>query len=241
MKLTPQERAHNRAAFREMSPAQRREYIFTYYKPQLLLAAAVLLALVLLLRSALTRRDTVLCAALVNISIGSDLEQSLTTDYLLSRQLSPKRCAVELYKSLALTDDPSSEAYQYVYASRIKLLSAIESRQLDVVLLNREAYDALSQSGYLAELSPLVAQDDPLAPYLAKNLVILEDNAVEHALDESVAYDAVTREDVNAVSAAASPLLQSAGFGGEVYLAVIANTPRTQQALDYIRYLCQNE
>ena len=64
---------------------------------------------------------------------------------------------------------------------------------------------------------------------------------MEHALDESVAYDAVTREDVNAVSAAASPLLQSAGFGGEVYLAVIANTPRTQQALDYIRYLCQNE
>lgn len=235
MKLTPEERSANRRAFARMTGAQRLDYLLTYYRLPLVLGLVTLLVLGSVIHARLTRREPVLYVGLVNVSIGSGLETRLTEDYLAD---SPsKRDSVALYRDLYLTDDPSSEAYQYVYASRMKLLAALESQQMDLFLMNREAWDALSQSGYLMDLS--AAADDTLAPYLRRNLVIYEDNAREAALDESVSYQAVTGEERNALECTGWSLFSGAGFSEPVYLGVSANSPRLERALDYLHYLCK--
>ena len=226
MKLTRTEKERNRQAFRSMSFSQRLDYVLTYYKPALLaLGLAVIVGIAGVRR--LTERPTDLYVGLINVTVGQELRTVLTD---------PGEIA--LYEGLYLTDDADSAIYQYVYASRMKLLSAIEAQQLDVVLVNREGYDALSQSGYLADLSSLIPEDSPLAPRLVSNLVILEDNAREHALDESIPYRAETTEAVNGLDCTDAPLFRRSGMDDAVYLAVIANSPRAEQALAYCAGLC---
>jgi hypothetical protein len=238
MKLTRQEREDNRKAFREMSPRDRGDYLLTYYKLPLVLLLTVILVVGSFVHKAVTKKTPVLYVGLVNVTVGSGLESSLTTEFLHTLGESHRKSSVELYKGLVLTDDPSSEAYQYVYASRMKVLAAMESREFDVVLMNQEAYDTFSQSGYLAALEPLLGDGDALVPFLTKNLVIYEDNAEEHAMDESVPYEAVTGEEVNAVECSGFPLFHEAGMEGPLYLGLIANSPRVENAVDYLRFLC---
>ena len=56
-------------------------------------------------------------------------------------------------------------------------------------------------------------------------------------LDESIEEERVTRWVPNAFLLSQIPLFQNAGFDGEVYLGLVANSPRTDAALGYIRYL----
>jgi hypothetical protein len=170
VKLTKEEREANRRAFAHMSGAERLEYVLTYYKLPLVLALTALVVLGSLVHEHLTRREPVLWVGLVNVSVGSELEEHLTADFLARHPSPSQRSSVELYQGLYLTDDPNSEAYQYVYASRMKLLAALESKQLDVFVMNREAWDTLSQSGYLLDLSAVA--EGELASHLEKNLVI---------------------------------------------------------------------
>lgn len=261
MKLTKEERRANRQAFRGMSWSKRLDYLLTYYRLALLLGIAALLVVGSMIRGQLTKKEPLLYVGLLNVTIGSELEAKLTTDWVTQLVDAPKRSSVELYQGLYLTDDPSSEAYQYVYASRMKLLAMLESKQLDVVLMNREAYDTLSQSGYLLELEGLLGSDGDLggdarladgarpggdarlgddarlARYLVRNLVIYKDNAEAHAMDESIPYEAVTGEEVNGLDCSAWPVFAKAGFQEPVYLGVIANSPRTEQSRNYIRAL----
>lgn len=243
MKLTKEERRANRQAFRGMSWSKRLDYLLTYYRLALLLGIAALLVVGSMIRGQLTKKEPLLYVGLLNVTIGSELEAKLTTDWVTQLVDAPKRSSVELYQGLYLTDDPSSEAYQYVYASRMKLLAMLESKQLDVVLMNREAYDTLSQSGYLLKLEGLLSGDRALggdarlAPCLVKNLVIYKDNAEAHAMDESIPYEAVTGEEVNGLDCSAWPVFAKAGFQEPVYLGVIANSPRTEQSRNYIRAL----
>ena len=243
MKLTKEERRANRQAFRGMSWSKRLDYLLTYYRLALLLGIAALLVVGSMIRGQLTKKEPLLYVGLLNVTIGSELEAKLTTDWVTQLADAPKRSSVELYQGLYLTDDPSSEAYQYVYASRMKLLAMLESKQLDVVLMNREAYDTLSQSGYLLELEGLLGSDGDiggdarLARYLVRNLVIYKDNAEAHAMDESIPYEAVTGEEVNGLDCSAWPVFAKAGFQEPVYLGVIANSPRTEQVMNYLRFL----
>jgi hypothetical protein len=235
VKLTKEEREANRRAFAHMSGAERLEYVLTYYKLPLVLALTALVVLGSLVHEHLTRREPVLWVGLVNVSVGSELEEHLTADFLARHPSPSQRSSVELYQGLYLTDDPNSEAYQYVYASRMKLLAALESKQLDVFVMNREAWDTLSQSGYLLDLSAVA--EGELATHLEKNLVIYEDNAQEAALDERVEYQADTGEEENALECTDAPAFARAGFSEPIYVGISANCPRVEEALAYLRFL----
>ena len=76
-----------------------------------------------------------------------------------------------------------------------------------------------------------------LAGRLAENNVILEDNEIEHNLDESIPYRAVTKTAANAVLISSFDLFERAGFSGDVYLGVIGNSARMDAVLQYIGYL----
>ena len=115
------------------------------------------------------------------------------------------------------------------------------NRQLDVMLMNREAYDIMSAGGYLLPLADLLGQDEGLyrrvADRLTENTVILEDNDIEHRLDETVPYSAVTESVANGLLISAFPLFEVAGFSGDVYLGAIGNSARSDAVLRYIDYL----
>ena len=88
-----------------------------------------------------------------------------------------------MYSALYLSDDPEAENHEYAYASQLKLMGAINAGSLDVVLMNGEAYNILSQSGSLLELTDLLSRNNTALfrsaePYLTGNTVILYDNSI---------------------------------------------------------------
>jgi hypothetical protein len=214
-----------------MSPGKKLEYIWEYYKWPILLTMLVLGILIWAAQRELTKKEPVLYLALVNVTVGEDLEQALTTGYLTASDKNPRRQEVYVYRDLYLSDDADVLNHEYAYASRTKVMGAVQTQKLDVVLMNREAYDLLSAQGYLLPL------DDPALPPLVSNEVVVSDNAIEWQLNEAATHERVTETVQNALAMSDCPLFQAAGFEGNVYAGVIANSPRPAEALRYLQYL----
>ena len=242
MKLPEKEKAAYKAAFREMSLAQKADHIYTYYKWPIFLAVCLLIVLGSTLHRNLTKKEPVLYLAFANVAVGQDLEQALTEDFLAAAYPGDEKIEAYLYKALHLCENADTLNHEYAYASRMKTLGAMEAKKMDLVILNREAYDLFSQQGFLEDLPALLAEADPallegIRPILCTNSVTQSDNFLEWQLGEAEAHTVVTSESENAVLLNELPLFQSAGFPSEVYLALIANSPRQEAALRYLHYL----
>ena len=241
MKLTREDRAALRASFGQMSWKEKIDYLYTYFKLPIFLGLVALVLLCSTVYRQLTKKSVVLYSAHINIAVGDTLASHLDGDFITSIGENPKRSEVHIYQGVYLSDAPTQEDHQYSYASRLKVMSAIEAKELDVVLMNREAYDILSHSGYLYELPELLAANAALyeaaEPWLTANTVILEDNAIEYHLGEADRYEATTREDINGMEVTSIPAFADAGFPDRVYLGVIANSPRLGAVLQYMEYL----
>ena len=241
MRLTESERAENREALSNMGPSEKLGYIFEYYKFPLVLALIAAIALGSVLYYRLTRREALLFVGFANIAVGDDLDRALNEGFARAIGENPNKKEVSLYRGLYLSRDAATQNHEYAYASQMKTLAAIANRQLDVVLMNREAYDLLSAGGYLLPLDDFIKQDEGLyrrvSDLLTGNTVILEDNDIEHRLDESVPYSAVTETVANGLRVSAFPLFEGAGFSGDVYLGAIGNSARLDAVLRYIDYL----
>ena len=241
MKLTKEQKAAHRAAFRAMSPGEKLEYIWEYYKWPILLTLLVLGILVWTAHRELTKKEPVLYLAQVNVTVGEDLEQTLTTGYLTASDRNPRRQEVYVYRDLYLSDDADVLNHEYAYASRMKLMGSIQTQKLDIAIMNREGYDLCSQKGYLADLPSLLADDPALSeqvtPLLTENEVVLSDNSIDVMLKVAEEEVRVTQSVPNALSLSSLPLFQQAGFDSEIYLGILVNSQRTETALDYIRYL----
>lgn len=237
MKLSPQERAANRAAFRSMSLAQKADYIFAYYKLPLVLALVAIVALGSVAHRALTHKEALLYAAFANVVPPDAVDEALTTGFVLQQGADLARNEVSCYRELYLSSEASVADHQYAYASRLKVMAAVEGQQLDVALMNQEAYDLLSASGFLLDLRQTYGDD----PSLQTNTVVLDSNQVEVDLGEAETYEAKTMDAANALDVTQSPLLQ--GFSGDepIYLGVIANTDHMDAALAYLRYVAQGQ
>jgi hypothetical protein len=172
--------------------------------------------------------------------VGSELESELTECYLTDRGYDPNRAQLLLYRDLYMSNNPSAENHEYAYASGMKIMATIHSKELDLVLMNREAYDLCSGSGYLMDLGNVISSEDPrFAPYMTENLVILEDNAIDVNLGTAEEYTAVTESVPNALNLSELPLFTAAGFSGDVYLGIIANTPRLSECVEYLTFLTE--
>ena len=176
VKLSEKEKAAHKAAFKAMSPAEKAEHIFTYHKWTILLVLLVLLIIGSTIHRQLTQKRPVLYLAVVNVSLGEDVQKQLTQDFLTETGGDARRQEVYLYRDLYLSEDADALNHEYAYASKVKLTGAISAGKLDLVLMNREAYDIFSRQGYLMELTAL---SDPLSPYITENEVILSDNSVD--------------------------------------------------------------
>ncbi len=241
MRLTESERAENREALARMSLPQKLDHVFEYYKFPLVLALIAAVALGSVLYYRLTRREALLYVAYANISVGDTLDRALGEGFARSIGVNPAKREVKPYRGLYLSRDASVQNHEYAYASQLKVMAAMANGQLDVLLMNRESYDIMSSGGYLLPLEDLLGRDGALsakvAGRLTENTVILEDNDIEHRLDESVPYRAVTEEVANGILISAFPLFARAEFSGDVFLGVVGNSARTDIVLQYIDYL----
>ena len=241
MRLTSEDRAARKDSFRKMSPGEKADYLYTYFKLPIFLGLLALALLCSTVYRQLTKKSVVLYSAHINVAVGDTLESYLNTDFISSIGENPQKAEVGLYQGIYLSDAPAQEDHQYSYASRMKVTAAIEAKELDVALMNQEAYDIFSRSGYLYELPDLLTGNvgllNSVEPYLTTNIVILEDNAIEYQLGEAARYEATTQEAVNGMEVSALPVFAQAGFPDHIYLGVIANSPRLSSALQYIEYL----
>ena len=236
MKLSPQEKAAHKAAFRAMSPRKKADHIFTYYKWPIILGLLALLVLGSVLHRELTRKEPVLYLAMINVSVGEDMEKQLTADFLTAAGRDARRQEIYLYRGLYLSENADTLNHEYAYASKMKLTGAISARKLDLALMNREAYDILSRNGYLLDLSAQV--DSRASALLTANEVVLSNNSLEVLLGEAEQEQCVTETVSNALAVGTLPVFQNAGFDGELYLGVIGNSPRPVEAAAYLSFVC---
>lgn len=230
----PEEKAALRESFRKMDTRRKIEHIYTYHKWTILLVLIALFVLGDTVHRQVTKKDVPVYLGFANVTVGSDLQETITLGFLEDQGLNPKKNEVLVYSGLYLSDNASAEDHQYAYASRLKVMAAINAKHLDVLLMNREAYDLLSQSGYLL---PLEGLPQPLTSWLVENEVVLEDNSIEVQLNEADEYRVVTQSVKNGLCVSSFPCFQSAGFDGDVYLGVIANTTRFDTVIAYLEYL----
>ena len=96
--------------------------------------------------------------------------------------------------------------------------------------------------GYLLELTELPDPlSDELSPFLTENEVIISDNSVDYMLGNETEQQIVTETVTNSLDVSSLPLFQDAGFDGKLYLGLVANSPRQEEARTYLQYIfeCQ--
>ena len=242
MKLPEHERAAHKEAFKKMSLAEKADYIFAYYKLELVIILIVLVFAGSLAHRAITHKDATLYLAYANVTAGEELDSQLSDGFVDYLGLNPRRNEVYRYQGIYLTPGEESVDRQYSYASRLKVLGAIDAEQLDVVIMNQEAYDILSATGYLLELDALVDQIDPAAqellrPALATNGVVVDGSQVAYDAEGSEEAELTIVDATNALEVTNLGVFEGAGLSGTTYLGVIANSPRLEQVAAYLEYL----
>lgn len=228
--------------FRQLHGWKKLGYIWDYYKLPIFLLCIVLYIGGYMVYRQVTHRDVVLYTALANIAPGEEVKEELGNGFLLSREIDPKKNECYLYSGLYLTTEINTVDQQSAYASQMKVLAAIDGEEMDVALMDKNAFDMFSRSGYLCDIGELLSEKtdglyQELNSFIESNVHILEDNATDVALNPEMKYESETEEFPMAINVSEAPLIEKAGFNGEVYLGVIANSPRKDMAVDYIRYL----
>ena len=226
------------------------QYLFDYYKfPLVLLGIALYCVIYIILRNA-NAQDIGLYVGLVNFAPSDELVRVLGEDYMEDANY-PEGKSLYLYRNLFLSADADSEYHAYSYATRMKILGALDAEKLDVVLMDRESFDAFSQNGYLADLSLLrdssegfaeASLMEELSGYLISNMEIIEDNSVDVMLRNEDQYHAVTKQGLFGLDLTeASPVIRRAKLSDTLYLGIIRNSPRREEALRYVSYLASHD
>ena len=228
--------------FNQLHGKAKLRYIWDYYKFPLVILCIVLYVIVYAIYGHFTQKTTILSVAFVNVAPGEALTEQLGNGFLTAQQINSKKNEVRLYTGLYLTDNEDDPNHEYTYASRMKILGAIDGEALDVVLMNKEAFDAFSQNGYLCDLKVLLSQNDnelyqELSPFLQTNTVILKDNSIDMLFDDSITYSAQTEEYPMGLDISQFSCIKDAHLNGTIYLGVIANSPHAAEGVEYVRYL----
>ena len=116
VKLSEKEKAAHKAAFKAMSPAEKAEHIFTYHKWTILLVLLAILVLGSTIHRQLTQKTPVLYLAVINVSLGEDMQKQLTEDFLAETCDDARRQEVYLYRDLYLSEDADTLNHEYAYA-----------------------------------------------------------------------------------------------------------------------------
>ena len=232
----------NTIDWKGLSTRKKLKYIWDYYKLPLFACLILLYIAIYTGYRIITHRDMLLYAAAVNITDSKELKARLKDDFLSSIGYDKKHEDMTLYTRLYLTTDKDSEYYTYSYASEMKLIGALEAKRLDVVLMDRESFDAFCANGYLCEIDSFLKKNCPdfyeeHKDDLVKNTIILSDNADEVSRDKSIEYKAETKDALLGLSMSQSGFYKDLGFSDEMLLGVIKDTAREGAASKYVEFL----
>ncbi len=157
----------------------RMENFWYHYKGMVVVCSVVLACVLSFAHERMTQKQNYLYLALVNVSAGDMLSEALTTGFLETEHVDAGAQQVAFLNGLRLvgqeavegqagTDrqagmegQASMEEWEYAEASQMKLLAALETKRLDVVLMDREARDAFLQGGYLEGGAAVDVSDAP--------------------------------------------------------------------------------
>lgn len=206
-----------RSTLKRLQGRKKLQYIWDYYKLPLVVIGIAVYILCCLLHGALTHRDTVLTAALVNVTAGDELTAELSEGYLTYLGADPDREQVELWTGLNTSEELMESDTEYAYASGVKLLAGISSEQLDVLLMDEDTLTEYAKKGYLTDLSSLLSSDPEL-------------------LQEAEPYFYTSY----GLSLSCSPMMEEAGYDGEIFLGVVSNSGKKDSAVKFIDYLLHN-
>lgn len=228
--------------WKQLDSKQKIPYVWDYYKFPIIVCLIFIYIIGYTIYGHFSKKDTILYIALVNVSSGEQLNAQLSNGFMDFTNADTSKNDVQLYTGLYLTSNQDDPNHEYTYASRIKIIASIDDEHLDIVLMNKESFDAFSQNGYLYNLEELLQNSDSdtfeeLKPYLITNTAILEDNSEDLPADESLSHQAVTEEYTMGLDISQKGLFREAGFKDTVYLGVIANSTHMNQAVEYIKYL----
>lgn len=234
--------ASKKAQWKQLNGRQKIQFIWDYYKFPIVVCLIFIYIIGYNIYGHFSKKDSLLYTALVNVSISEQLDTQISDGFMDYIDADTSKNEVQLYKGLYLTSNQDNPNHEYTYASRIKIIASIDNEELDIVLMNKEAFDAFSQNGYLCNLEELLQDSAPdaftrLKPFLATNVSIIEDNSDDLMLDDSLTYQAVTEEYPMGLDVSRKGLFKEAGFEEPVYLGVIANSPRMDMAVEYINFI----
>ncbi len=168
---------------RELKGWKKIQYLLDYYKFPLFLAGVFLYAVIWFSTRSLTHKDYLLYLGFVNFAPSETLTEELTENYRREMGYKGKDESILLQNNLFLSSDENSEYHPYTYATKMRILGAIDAEQLDLVLMDREAFDAFSQNGYLADLQALLS-DEALLNSISPSP---EDDSVPGSADQEAA------------------------------------------------------
>lgn len=216
---------------RDLPQRQRWGYILDYHKTFLALCVLALLAGAYAIYHRSSSKDILLYTALVNIAPSPEFAAWLDTEYLAQSDGYALTHKIQRYENLYLTEDNSSPHFPYAHASSLKILASIEARHLDLVLMDKEAFDAFAQNGFLYDLNEALAKAAPewrqrLSPYLTDNIVLSDDG--QPPSSQTKAFG---------LNLSQSKGISSFQMNGTIYVGIVANTPRLDAALAYAAYL----
>lgn len=233
-----------RVNLRNLRGRKRIEYIWNYYKVPLGVLLVGTYIVVWIIYHNLTAKIPEFYLSFVNVSAGETLYQELTDDFLPELNTGNPRSIVYTYRDLLLTANVDSTNMSFVQACQMKILAGIEGETMDLVYMDKEAFDAFAQNGYLYNMEDFLkeyapAQLDSLGEYMVSNIEILTDNHTEMYFNPDVQYESTYVEYPMALNLSFCPPVTEAGFGQDIYIGVIRNCPRLERAGLYINYLDQ--
>lgn len=223
-----------------LSKRKRVRYLWDYYKLPFVIAFIICYIIGFNIYRHVTHKDTILFSALINFAPSEEISKQLSEDYLTYIDANTRKEQFKLYSGWYLTADKDSQYYEYNFASQMKILAAIDDEQLDVVLLDRESFDAFSQNGYLYNIEELLRKSsvyDKVKPYIINNIVFLEDNGKDLNFDATIEFEATTAEFPMGLDITNCSILSDQQYSDTIYLGVIANTPRKDEVTRYLEYL----
>lgn len=132
------------------------EYILDYYKLPIVLSIIIIYIFCSLSYKLITKKNTLLSVAAINIEISNENIPKFSDDYLLNRNFSSKKYNINFYNNLISEGNPNDGvSYEYAYASSMKLLALMTDKTLDIVLMDEKAYQTFSNNEYLYNLYDL--------------------------------------------------------------------------------------
>lgn len=132
------------------------EYILYYYKLPIVLSIIIIYIFCSLSYKLITKKNTLLSVAAINIEISSENIPKFSDNYLISRNFSSKKYNINFYNNLISEGNPNDGvSYEYAYASSMKLLALMTDKTLDIVLMDEKTYQTFSNNEYLYNLYDL--------------------------------------------------------------------------------------